>query len=964
LKRILFVGAMLLFHASFVFAKFNPSFTWSTFETRHFLIHYHQGEEDIAKRAAVIAEDVHDRLTPRVKWAPQDKTRLVLVDSTDASNGLTTTFPFNSITLFITPPPGEPGFGTTAYDEWLRLLITHEYTHVLQLDMAAGGLGKAMRTIFGRIYFPNALEPIWMIEGLAVYEETEQTTGGRGRSPGAEMIIRTAVLEDRFPRLKQAAVFPDLWPAGETPYLFGEGFIRYLSGKYGRDKVADISVAYSGRGFPFLVGSTGERVLKEEYGELWDEWLMELRSRYLRLRSELAAQGLTVSMALTKRGWFNGFPAFSPDGKLIAYMTANEDEFPGIFVMNADGTGDRKLAENTTSSTSSGGGLAWSPDGGRIYHTKFDVQENVNVYNDLYYFDLRKKKEVRVTRALRARDPCPSPDGRKLLFVTNKLGRTRLAVLELSAIENGPAGEKDVAYLTEESMNQYETPRYSPDGGMITVGVRQPGGYKDIWILDAGGNKTEELMHDRAVDGGAVWSPDGKRIYFSSDRTGIFNLYAWERESKNVFQATNVLGGAFSPAPSPDGKTLAFVSYSSKGYDIDRMPAEPAQWKAATAYRDPYPVMTYVEKPVETSARPYNPLPTLAPRFWLPWFGYSEESGSLFGFLTYSRDAVERHQYLLTALHGPASHRSWYSFQYAYDGFYPTVRFAAFDVDGTFSGLLTDSTGTRNYTEREKTIDASLVFPFLSMRDQHEFIIGYRRRDISRLTALPPGYLGAPPSEGALISGRARYIFNNAMHYGNAISPEDGRTVEIGAERLDKALGGDFAVTKYTADWREYADLPWKHHVLLARGFAGTSSGDVLPQRAFQLGGDNPGDITIPVDDEFVYLRGYPVNEFRGRNAALASLEYRFPVTSIDSGADNGPLYMRKLHGAVFAEAGNAWDDRLRLRDFKRAVGVEGRLDVYLAYSLPVTFRYVVAKGLDEKRELYVYLWFWAPALF
>ena len=43
--------------------------------------------------------------------------------------------------LVLTQPVGEPGFGTTVYDDWMRLLITHEYTHILQLDMVNGGLG-------------------------------------------------------------------------------------------------------------------------------------------------------------------------------------------------------------------------------------------------------------------------------------------------------------------------------------------------------------------------------------------------------------------------------------------------------------------------------------------------------------------------------------------------------------------------------------------------------------------------------------------------------------------------------------------------------------------------------------------------------------------------------------------------------------------------------------------------------
>ncbi len=114
---------MVLVYAPLSFAKFDPAFVWTTLTTPHFLIHYHQGEEEIAKRTAVIAEDVHERLVPLLKWDPKGRTHVVLVDGFDTSNGTTTTFPYNLISLFITPPLGEPGFGTLVYDEWLRLVI-------------------------------------------------------------------------------------------------------------------------------------------------------------------------------------------------------------------------------------------------------------------------------------------------------------------------------------------------------------------------------------------------------------------------------------------------------------------------------------------------------------------------------------------------------------------------------------------------------------------------------------------------------------------------------------------------------------------------------------------------------------------------------------------------------------------------------------------------------------------------
>ncbi len=965
LKKILLLCSILILHASFASAKFDPAFTWTTLRTPHFYIHYHQGEEEIAKRTAVIAEDVHVRLVPRIKWEPKGRTHLVLVDAEDATNGLTTPFPYNHITLYLTQPVGAPGFGTTAYDDWMRTLITHEYTHILHLDMVHGST-EVLQDVLGRLYFPNLFEPIWMIEGLATYEETEQTSGGRGISPGSEMVIRMAVLEDKFPRLSQAAVFPDFWPSGQVPYLFGEGFTRFIVERYGREKLADIYLSYSRFGIPWLVDANGRWTLGQWYSDLWDEWQKELKTRYEKKRDELSAKGLTASLALTRRGYVNDAPVFSPDGKSIAYAVSNEDEFPAIYIMNADGTGDRKLIENTTSSTSSGESIAWSPDGSGIYYTKIDVIRNTDVYNDIYFYDISANKEVRITNGLRARDPYPSPDNKKLIFVTNKLGRNRLASINFAATRGHAVRESDITWLSAETADQYETPRYSPDGTLIVLGVWQPGGYKDIWVLDDRGNKIAELMHDRAIDGNATWSPDGKIIYFSSDRTGIFNLYAFDRTTKKIYQITSVLGGAFTPAPSPDGKTLVFSSYSSAGYDIHMRPADLDSWKPAEAYKDPRPVVTYAEKPVEMQTKAYNPLPTLVPRFWIPWYGYSEESRDLFGFLTFGQDAVERHSYSLTGLYSPKTYRKWYAFDYAYDGLYPTIQVAASDVDGTFSDLLIDTTRSKDYVQREKTLDASLVFPLLKFQKQHALVIGYRRKEISALTQLPPwpGYNGPVPSEGSLISGRAAYIFNNAKQYGFSISPENGRTVEVGYKRYDKSIGSDFNITKYTADWHEYIDFPWKHHVLLARAFAGNSAGDVMPQGAFQVGGDNPGDTLLQVDDESVYLRGYRINEFRGRKAGLASLEYRFPIKDIELGWSSTPVFLRRVHGAVFAEAGNAWDNAFRSREFKRSAGAEVRLDTSLVYSLPITFRIVFAHGFDEKGESQVYVSLWMPALF
>lgn len=943
-------------------AKFDPSFEWMTLETPHFLIHYHQDGLETARRAAGIAEEVHRRLAPRIKWEPAERTRIVLVDATDDPNGAAQSIPYNRIVVYLTPPAGSQGLGLVHYDDWLRLVITHEYAHILQLDMVHG-LPGALQYLFGRLYFPNAFQPQWLIEGLATYEETEQTSGGRGRSPGADMVLRMAVLEDRFPTLGEMAVLPDSWPAGQVPYLFGESFLRFLAGRYGRARVSAISENYSQRWFPYLVDSTARRTFDRGYRALYEEWVLALRERYRDKAEQVRAAGPTPSRELTAKGFIASAPSFAPDGRRIAYAVARGDEFPGIYLIDANGGEDRKVVENVFPHSASGTAIAWGPDGERLYYTKSEIVRNTADYNDLYLYDLGLRKEHRLTRGLRARDPHVSPDGTWLVFVMARRGLSRVALLNLEAGSAGPAGEDAVVPVTEWSAGQYETPRWAPDGASLAVGIWRPGGYRDIRILDAAGNLLEEVTDDRAIDASPAWGPDGKVLYFSSDRSGIFNLYAYDGDTKELRQVTNVVGGAFAPSISPDGATIAFASYSSRGFDIHTMAADDGAARPASPYEDQYPTPTYDTRPVEAESRPYSPLSTIYPRFWMPTYGTNPASGAMVGAFTFHEDAVQRHRYLASVYYGPSSHRRWYRLDYFYEGFFPSLQFHTSDIDATHSGFLHDATGSRSYVEQVRTAGGAVVFPVLRNARQQSLALGYRQRRLAALTVLPPwaGYAGPLPGEGLLASGRARWLFNSTREYAYSVSPEDGRKLAFGVERYDKALGSDLDYTRYTADWHEYLGLPPRHHVLLARGFYGTSTGAGPPQGVYELGGDSPGDIITALDDSRLSLRGYPTGVLRGRKAALATVEYRFPFLNIEGGADTAPFFARRLHAALFYEAGSAWDTAYRSADLRKAAGVEARMNILFSYYLPITLRLVAAKGLDEDGEAQLYFAFWVP---
>mgnify|MGYP006257062527 FL=1 len=78
--------------------------------------------------------------------------------------------------------------------------------------------------------------------------------------------------------------------------------------------------------------------------------------------------------------------------------------------------------------------------------------------------------------------------------------------------------------------------------------------------MDADGGNVEQLTASPGHDWGPVWSPDGRRIAFASNRSGNFDVYVMDADGGNVEQLTDDPAEDFEPVWSPDGKHLAFGS--------------------------------------------------------------------------------------------------------------------------------------------------------------------------------------------------------------------------------------------------------------------------------------------------------------------------------------------------------------------------------------------------------------------
>ena len=158
----------------------SPFWDWKVIETDHFRITFPSELANTAQKAARHLEEANAVLSKRLYWESSRKVPILLIDNQDSANGLTSPTERFGIALYVTPP--DNWMSTAYYDDWLRLLCFHEYTHFLNMD-ATRGLWSAGRYLFGDVLLPNSAWPSWMLEGLAVYMETRYTHAGRGRSP-------------------------------------------------------------------------------------------------------------------------------------------------------------------------------------------------------------------------------------------------------------------------------------------------------------------------------------------------------------------------------------------------------------------------------------------------------------------------------------------------------------------------------------------------------------------------------------------------------------------------------------------------------------------------------------------------------------------------------------------------------------------------------------------------------------
>ncbi|WP_028110349.1 amidohydrolase family protein [Ferrimonas futtsuensis] len=165
-----------------------------------------------------------------------------------------------------------------------------------------------------------------------------------------------------------------------------------------------------------------------------------------------------------------------------------------------------------------------------------------------------------------------SPDGNYIAFTSDQDGGDNLWIMKADGSDPRP--------VSEESFRLLNSPAWSPDGqylvGRKHYTAARSLGAGEVWmyhIQGGSGIQLTERPNDQKDLGEPAFSPDGRYIYFSQDATpgktfhyskdsvqGIYKIKRYDRESGEIEVLLSSTGGAIRPTPSPDGKTLAYIS--------------------------------------------------------------------------------------------------------------------------------------------------------------------------------------------------------------------------------------------------------------------------------------------------------------------------------------------------------------------------------------------------------------------
>jgi Tol biopolymer transport system component len=238
------------------------------------------------------------------------------------------------------------------------------------------------------------------------------------------------------------------------------------------------------------------------------------------------------------------YPSLSPDGKLLAYASLAAGNWD-IYLQRVSGATPINLTRDSAANDTQ---PALSPDGEQI------VFRSEREGGGIFVMGATGENVRRLVN--HGHNPAWSPDGQEIAFSQGSFARP-------SERGNYPGPLFALKVATGETRRVTETdavqPNWSPHGDRIAYWGVRGGGQRDIWTVGARGGEPVTVTDDPALDWNPIWSPDGRYLYFASDRGGSMNLWRVP-----IDERSGKLLGTPEPVTTP-ATYSGYISFSRDG---------------------------------------------------------------------------------------------------------------------------------------------------------------------------------------------------------------------------------------------------------------------------------------------------------------------------------------------------------------------------------------------------------------
>ncbi len=976
--------------------SFHPELEWYTIKGKHCFVHFHKGAEFTAHLVAKIHDEIWGPITSLYDYEPEP-TNYIIKDYDEYANGATYFFD-NKIEIWATALD----FDLRGTHNWLRNVITHEFTHMVQVQSTLK-FSRKMPVVYFQymnygakkrpdiLYeFPNGVVsypissislPNWLAEGTAQYQrkELEYDFWDSHR----DMILRCYALDGNMLTFSQMGSFGKTSLGNESVYNSGFALTRYISQKYGENKLKEITVNLSkfsnytvSEAIYDAIGKTGQ--------ELYNEWKTFLINDYQKRISKVLENRVEGKLIFNE-GFGNFYPIFNKKNDKVYFISnKGKDYFKGdLYEFDLKTKNYKIIKEGLRSNLS-----ITNNDSILVYSKLDDNNKDFLNINDIYLYNLKTNKETRLTNALRAYHPNISNDNMKIVFVTQKDGSSNLGIIDVDG--------KNYRILTNFKFGQQVyNPRFSKDNKKVYFDYSFEK-ERDIYVYDFETNSINPLIKTKFDERNPVPVNDSTILYVS-DKTGIFNIYLYNLKNGETKQLSNVVGGAFYPNIDKDGN-IVYAGYTSTGYKIFYLTKDEQKVDTTKSYIkvdnpplgednpkgdlvnfnldylknfDDTKKTNYKASPMKGLYSTYSFFPVLRVDNYSITNNFAERIKPGFYFVT--SDILDRYQLFAGITSNYNLDRDiilnfeiknrlpiFYSL-----GLKPILGVEFYNISRTAKTdvyLSKRDDGSYDYQTKVKInfdlweVDFRLKHYVFSPADYLEF-----RYAISKYFSNIHSFIN--PIDNTPILGlreayyegdnyQIKYEFNLENHYIDGdISPENIRLM-LKYDFENSKLNPQYEVNdknelKYV--YKNYNFHRIETNILYSKRLYNSHTaginlrlGTILNERVpdfydFYLGG-------------LIGLKSYPFYSISGNNIASMNIFYRFPILkNIDQSLYI--LYLDKIFGSVYFDYGYAWNGvttKETLNKFVKGVGGEIRFKFNSYYMFPTAVFVNAAYGLDR----------------